>query len=90
MLRLTLAFGTALGAFWFLRVLPEIRAQRSVRRMQPDHEGNYDLDGVSYDPVMRNTVVTGDGRVAEPQRTRVEEVVTLHAPEASKPRDLTA
>lgn len=88
--KLSFVLGSILTAWGLLRVLPDIRHHRSVRKMHPDNHGNYDLDGVSYDPYSRNVVVTGDGLAPEPHREMVDEVVQLHAPEEPRKRSVGA
>lgn len=65
---LAMAVGFSLAAFVFRRVIPEIRAHRDTRRMTSDQQGNYDMDGVSYDSSCLQVVVTGDGRAPDPVR----------------------
>lgn len=91
--KLSFFVGCSIAAWIYFRVLPEMRAHRSVKNdMEPDQTGNYDLDGVSYDPSSHNVVAAGDGTIAEPvaEIAIVEEVVSLHAPEKEKPRDVVA
>jgi hypothetical protein len=91
-LKLSIFLGFSLTAFVVFRVLPEIRAHRNARKMEPDNLGNYDLDGVSYDPEAHTVVVTGDSQAPEPvpDLVVVEEVVTLHAPEEPRERSVGA
>lgn len=89
---LNIFLGLSLIAFLRLRILPDIRAHRGTKKMESDSQGNYDLDGVSYDPDTYNVVVTGDGQAPAPvaEVKVVEAVVTMHAPEEPKKRSITA
>jgi hypothetical protein len=40
--------------------------RRSTKQMATDSHGNYDLDGVSYDPYSHAVAVTGDARIRDP------------------------
>lgn len=44
-------------------------AQKGTKKMVPDFVGNYDLDGVSYDPQAKKVVVGSDARTKEPCAT---------------------
>ncbi len=92
MIKLTLLIGFALAAFFKFRVLPDMRAHRGIKKMDSDHLGNYDLDGVSYDPAKNKVVVVGDSQAPEPGEhvVIVGEVVALHAPEQAQQRNLGA
>ena len=70
----------------------EARAHRSTKMMDTDNHGNYDLDGVSYDPHSHIVAVTGDNRIPDPlAETKItQEVVALHAPEEPKKRSVVA
>jgi hypothetical protein len=79
--KLSFFVGCSLAAWVTLRVLPEIRAHRRVMRdMPPDNLGNYDLDGVSYDPGSHTVVVAADAAAPAPEEhiLLVDEVIRLH------------
>ncbi|HEY8278701.1 MAG TPA: hypothetical protein VIH99_03710 [Bdellovibrionota bacterium] len=83
--RISLFVGLSLAAFVRYRVLPEVRAHRDTRRMIPDNLGNYDLDGVSYDPASFQVVVSGDSAIKDPslpaEEAAMVEVVEMNAPD---------
>lgn len=87
---LSLLLGLSLAAFFKFRFLPELRAQRGTKKMDGDSHGNYDLDGVSYDPASHNVVVVGDGQAPEPKAKTgaTKKVVNLHAPEQPRQRSV--
>ncbi len=89
---LSLLVGLSLAAFVKFRVLPDIRAHRGTKKMDDDQSGNYDLDGVSYDPESYVVVVTGDAQAPTPvpEVKIVEAVVTMHAPVQPKKRSIGA
>lgn len=87
---LTWLVGLSVLAFVRFRVIPDLRAQRGTKRMDTDQHGNYDLDGVSYDPANFCVVAGGDGHAPEPVEAQVEKVVDLHAPAEPKSRSVTA
>jgi len=47
----------------------------------PDHSGNYDIDGVSYDPSSSQVIVSSDARAPDPHSDKDsnEKVVDLHS-----------
>jgi hypothetical protein len=70
----------------------EARAHRSTKKMDTDFDGNYDLDGVSYDPHSHTVAVTGDNRIPSPlaETTITLEVVALNTPSEPKQRAVGA
>lgn len=47
--------GMILRSWWISN-----RVAKDIRRMEPDSEGNYDIDGVSFDKKEHTVVVSGD------------------------------
>ena len=90
--KLSFFAGFSFLAYVIMRAVPEMRAHRSTKKMHTDNEGNYDLDGVSYDPHSHIVAVTGDNRIPDPlsEAGVVNEVVALHAPEEPKQRSVSA
>lgn len=72
--------------------LRDIRTHRATKKMDADSYGNYDLDGVSYDPHSHTVAVTGDDRIPDPvvEAMITEEVVALHAPDELKRHSIVA
>ena len=78
-MRRTLALfaGTFVAGLLLDRARLARKARRAAREMIPDHFGNYDLDGVSYDVGQRRVVVGSDGLSRAPKSTRgVPETIT--------------
>ena len=80
--RLSFIVGGALVAYFALRVLPDLKAHRGRKKMSTDYQGNYDLDGVSYDPQSHIVAVAGDNRIPDPitEAHVAQDVVDMHAP----------
>ena len=91
-LSLMVGLSAVAAALLKLRVLPDLRAHRATKSMDTDNHGNYDLDGVSYDPRTYSVIVTGDGQAPSPvaEVLIVGEVVSLHAPEEPRKRNVSA
>ncbi|MGZ3652402.1 MAG: hypothetical protein ACXVB9_00155 [Bdellovibrionota bacterium] len=90
--KITFFAGCSFLAYLLVRAIPEMRAHRSTRKMDSDNAGNYDLDGVSYDPHSHIVAVTGDDRIPDPNpdASMAAEVVALHTPVETLSRGATA
>lgn len=70
---LTRALGFVLVAYAARRFWLRVRAVHGQREMLPDRFGNYDLDGVSYDPLDYRVVVSGDGHIPKTETEMASE-----------------
>lgn len=82
MFRVILFFAGLSASALLLRRFLHDGSQRTI----PDHEGNYDIDGVSFDPAPQlgessHVVVSGDSQASDPEadRASVRKVVGLHS-----------
>jgi hypothetical protein len=72
----------SLAGYGAYRLAKGRRSKKMGELTIPDQEGNYDIDGVSYDPHARMVDVSGDHRIPSPRTAHAKEVVALHGTES--------
>jgi len=88
----TFLMGSSYLLYLAMQSLRDMRAHRATKEMEPDSNGNYDMDGVSYDPHSHTVAVMGDHRIPDPvaETEITREVVALQVPQEPKPHGVVA